>query len=876
MKLQRLRIENFKRFRAPLELRDFTAGLNLFAAPNESGKSTVVEAIRAAFLERHRSSSVDHLRPWGDSHSAPMVELDFELGGTHYRLAKSFLNKKRCQLDAAGHPLNGEEAENHLAALLGFGFAGKGISKPENMGIPGLLWIKQGTSHHIADTVSFAQDHLRNALGESLGELASSSGDAVLKTVEAQRNELLTPTNGNPKGDYADVIKRRDGLRAELAQLHADIKAYESRVDRLADERQQYQLSATNRPWVTLRGQLAHFQQQLSAAQGLADKKAAQDRAVLQLAARIAALRAQLADMEREEALLGQRKANLQRAEEQLAAAHSELQHCEPRHAAARQRDTAARLTTRQARQAAERITQTQALAEIDARLTRSSAALDQAQAQQDELSRWQAEALTLAVPPKVLQQLRTDERTLHTIQTKLDAMATTLDFALQADTAVRVAGHITAGRLTVTERTEIDIAGVGRITVLPGGAELEPLGRQRDQLREAVARQLQALAADNLPAVEERVRRHQECQNQAERCTSVLRAVAPQGLAALSAEVVSLNAQREHAQQTLQALAPAPDADHDLPSVADAEAQEASARTASDAATQALHSAQAAISSAQVAMQAATAELAALQTTLSDPARTQRQTQARTDLTDALAQQPTEQAQADALAEQLRTLNLPVLRQDVERLERSASQVEAAHRQREIDIARLEAELAHDGKLGLEEAAADKERELSYAERRCAELARRAQALDHLLQLLRDKRAVLAQRLRAPLQKHLNHYLNILFPGAHIEVGDDLAPGRITRNGVRGPESGEFEELSVGAREQMGVLARLAYADLLKEAGKPTLLILDDALVHTDHARLAQMKRVLYDAAQRHQILVLSCHPEAWTDLGVAARSLS
>ena len=72
-----------------------------------------------------------------------------------------------------------------------------------------------------------------------------------------------------------------------------------------------------------------------------------------------------------------------------------------------------------------------------------------------------------------------------------------------------------------------------------------------------------------------------------------------------------------------------------------------------------------------------------------------------------------------------------------------------------------------------------------------------------------------------------------------------------------------------------LGVLARLAYADLLKEAGKPTLLILDDALVHTDHARLAQMKRVLYDAAQRHQILVLSCHPEAWTDLGVAARSL-
>lgn len=72
-----------------------------------------------------------------------------------------------------------------------------------------------------------------------------------------------------------------------------------------------------------------------------------------------------------------------------------------------------------------------------------------------------------------------------------------------------------------------------------------------------------------------------------------------------------------------------------------------------------------------------------------------------------------------------------------------------------------------------------------------------------------------------------------------------------------------------------MGVVARLAYADLLQEAGKPTLLILDDALVHTDQERLAQMKRVLYDAATRHQILILSCHPHAWQDLGVAARRL-
>lgn len=37
MKLKRLRIENFKRFRAPLELGNFADGLNLFCRPERGG-----------------------------------------------------------------------------------------------------------------------------------------------------------------------------------------------------------------------------------------------------------------------------------------------------------------------------------------------------------------------------------------------------------------------------------------------------------------------------------------------------------------------------------------------------------------------------------------------------------------------------------------------------------------------------------------------------------------------------------------------------------------------------------------------------------------------------------------------------------------------
>jgi hypothetical protein len=94
-----------------------------------------------------------------------------------------------------------------------------------------------------------------------------------------------------------------------------------------------------------------------------------------------------------------------------------------------------------------------------------------------------------------------------------------------------------------------------------------------------------------------------------------------------------------------------------------------------------------------------------------------------------------------DALAEQLRSLNMSVLQQDVERFERSAKQLEAAYAQRAGEIIRLEADLEAKGALGLEEVAADKQRELDQVGRRCTELERRANALSHLLKLLTEKR---------------------------------------------------------------------------------------------------------------------------------------
>ena len=106
--------------------------------------------------------------------------------------------------------------------------------------------------------------------------------------------------------------------------------------------------------------------------------------------------------------------------------------------------------------------------------------------------------------------------------------------------------------------------------------------------------------------------------------------------------------------------------------------------------------------------------------------------------------------------------------------------------------------------------------------------------------------------------------------------MGEDLAPtGLIRIASGGGKQHMPLDDLSFGSREQIGLICRLAYADLLKEAARPTLIILDDALVHSDAARLGHMKRVLFDAATRHQILLFTCHPKAWEDLGAEVRTM-
>lgn len=879
MKLRRLRIEHFKRFREPLTIDGFVDGLNLFAAPNESGKSTVAEAICAAFFERHRSGSVEHLRPWGDASATPTVELEFEIGGRRHRLTKAFLGRKRCDLVIDGQAsLDGVAAEDHLARLLGFKFPGKGASQPEHMGIPGLLWVRQSTAHQLADAVSHASDHLRQILGESFGELATSRGDALLCDVEAARNALLTPSTGKPRGAYEAALQRSAELAEQCEQLDRDVVSYRASVDRLAALRRDHLRDEREEPWGEIRRQLEAAQLRLEAAQGLEAQQAQALSALNQWSVQVASLRSQLEAFARDEAAVTSRLQSVETAAQLEIAAQSQFDAWECRHREAATVEAKAHERLERARAAAQRVELAKSARDLEADVNSLRDALSRAREERSRLIRLQSEAQTLAIARPDLKAIKQRSEALREVCVRLDAVATSIEFDLVDGATLCIDGDSIAGqgRRTVVSRTQIEIDGIGRVAIVPGGEHLEELAASRRALTSELDALLQRFGVSSVADAEQRAGQAEQRERDAKATQNVLDVLAPKGVDALEAELTARSARLAEVHNAIAALPTATDADANLPSRAVAQAEAERAKNSLDTAASALNQARIAVAKAQSDLAAAQQELLAAEATRNDSQRVERLMAAQRALGDGLAQEVTARQRVEVIATELKSVNLALLRQDVERLARSAQQLEADHKRRHEDIVRLEVELGTKGALGLEEQHAEIHREYEDASRRAAELKRRADALDYLLGLLREKRSELARRLREPLQKHLDRYVQILFPGARIEVAEDLSPGPITRIGASGEECGEFDALSLGTREQMGIVARLAYADLLKESGKPTLLILDDALVNSDEARLGQMKRVLYDAANRHQVLIFTCHPTAWRDLGVVARGIS
>lgn len=874
MRLTAVSLNQVRRFRLPLSISDLEPGLNLITGPNESGKSTLVEAIRAAFFERHRSTTVTHLQPWDDSAAAPEIELRFDWDNKPWRLSKRFLKQQRCDLNIDGESLSGDEAEDRLAALFGYELPKRGASKPEHQGIPGLLWISQGSGQEISEVVDHAGQHLQGALSSTLGELTSSS-DELINQVSQQRDQLLTKA-GKPRNEYKQASETCARLEADVAELKQGIHQYRDQVDQLTELRQTHLQAEREQPWKALSQQAEAIGEQLKQAETLETE---QQRAQQQLAECLASqktLQALLAGQQRAREELAERERAHKQAIETLQSLQARSEPVTRRREQAQQTYEQSRLALQQARAADQRRRQIAALETLELSLKAHDERLEKARAVQQSISESMIAHQRTQVDGKSLKRARQLQREVETLQIQRDTVATRLSFTLQAAKTVTLDGESLegSGERRLSQSSQIDIEGIGQLIIHPGGEDIADLNRQQQDKQDQLSALLNAMGCQNLSEAEQRTEHAQRLEHQIEHNRQRLRDLAENGLDALQAEQSSLRQQTESARQQLAELtADSSDTNQAVLPVSEAEHQQEMAADALSQATTAEQNHRRDLEIARQAASSADRELEQKQASIEHGK--EQEAQASAELEQKQREQAGLEQDIDTRQKAIEQAQPDVLRQDIERLKRSAEQQQALYQQRARELASLQSKVETLGAEGLEEALATTETKLQHAARHLHALAQRAEALDLLLRTLSHHRQALIQRLQAPLQKHLNHYLRLLFADAQLQLDENLRPVSLMRQHDGHPEQADFQALSFGAREQTALISRLAYADLLKIAGHPTLIILDDSLVHSDPQRLSQMKRVLFDAANRHQILLFTCHPDNWTDLGVRPRDI-
>lgn len=144
------------------------------------------------------------------------------------------------------------------------------------------------------------------------------------------------------------------------------------------------------------------------------------------------------------------------------------------------------------------------------------------------------------------------------------------------------------------------------------------------------------------------------------------------------------------------------------------------------------------------------------------------------------------------------------------------------------------------------------------------AALQRRSGAARLLHSVMTRHRDQSRLRYVDPFRAEVERLGRIVFgTGFEVEIDGDLRMVSRTLHGRTVP----FESLSGGAKEQLGIVARLASAALVaKEDGVP--VVIDDALGFSDQDRLAKMGEVFDAVGGDGQVIVLTCSPERYAGI--------
>lgn len=876
MRLLRLHLRHWRGVE-DREVRFARDGVTVVQGPNESGKSSLLEAFDV-LLDEYDSTAktkVKSIRPVHRDEGSE-VEAEFTAGPYELVYRKRFFKRPETTLTVRGprnESLTGREAHDRVRAIL---------AETTDLDLWRALRVAQGGGLEPAELASgrWLAAALERAAGGAAahGAAGGERERTILAAAEQEALRWWTPTGRETK-EQGDAAARVEALTEEVARLREETQRVERDVEAAAriegELTRQAAVAAQSKARADeLGAELAQLQRLRTA---LAEREAAHTRAAsgLREAESAVTRRREIADEARAAAdAVADLEARIEAEAPGVEASRATLADAE--------RDVAESTAAEEAAAAAA------ALAARDLDYRRDE--LD-ARKLADRWQRIQAAESGAATAEGLLAANRVDDACLAALRKAHDALTKAQGRLEAASASVRVTqlgdasplvdgvpaplGSGVTRDIAVAGALRIEAPGVLRVEIVAGSAAAAP--REEHERCDAAFRSLCAEAGvADLDAATAAHATRREAQRVLEARDEIVR----ENLEDLSRDrlahkLASVRARADAYAATRSATAPMP-ADFDAAQQAnrtartlhdEAAAAARAARARRDAARKGhdeasggarVHEGRLVAARAEASMRAT--KLAASRADAADDDLLRRRDDA------AAALGAADQALRDARAD-LERAGVGTKETLAANARAAAERAEAARRELERQRIEVLARIDATGDTGHGERLASKEADLAHAARDLA--ARRAQAAasKRLLDTLRAARDEAQARYVAPFRERVESLGRLVFgPTFEVTVADDLSIAARTVDGRTVP----FESLSGGAREQLGVIARIACARLVAEEGGVPV-VLDDALGFSDVERLERMGALLDVAGRDTQVIVLTCFPDRYARVGGA-----
>lgn len=869
MKLHRITLTNFKGV-ASSSVSFADDGVTIVEGDNEAGKSTLLEAFDILLNAKSTSRKSDVLaaKPIGQD-VGPEAEAELTIGGQRLTIRKRWLTSPESVLTLHGSPditVTGGDAHDRLRSI---------IETHLDTDLLSALRVLQGAELAQA---GLANRTLSSALDIAGGVDASGQfEDGLWTRIVTERDRYWTST-GRAKADrttlettITTVTAERDDVAGRLRELEEDV----TRAERLAEQASQRrvridELTPDFEELKQAMEKVRDLTEQLDSADG--ERQRVDGRAQLALAAATARRGLVEEVSAREDAvaeLKGDAQVDLDRETHERAVIE-------------------ARAALDASESELERFRDAERSAVNDERLRRDLFDLELLEERlksyreaQDSLTEAERTIRSTGIDADLLARIEAAHTDYLTASGTAagQAVAVVVEALVPIDlsgdnTDLRV-DRGTTEHLELTTRAQIKVPEGGTITITPGRNVEEVHARQLTTESE-LRRLLDEAGVEGVVEARQVFQSLTDARAEAERQTAAirdaLRDLTPESMVDLVNELRATTTSRLAERPTTSPLPTEVRAAEDIAAgakdkVTEAERRRALAQDAFDAATKAESDARISIGQHQALLEQARKEreqahqrLAAARTEKTDEEISKEVLEAQEALRQAIES-------VERIERELKDLDAESIRSRYENAEQSIDRAERERSGFENELRELNIELKVRGEQGLASQLDDLDRRLGVLTDERQRIDARADAAELLHQTFAKHRDAAKERYRAPLKQEIDRLGRIVFgEDLTVSLTDDLTISERTLDGRTMP----FDQLSIGAQEQLGVLARLACASLVGgENGAP--VILDDALGWSDPGRLVRMGAALNVAGKSSQVIVLTCFPERYAAVGDA-----